>query len=276
MLVLGRRLRTRRLGFVADYCLFCREIARCEFQAVSEVSHVYFISLSAGRLLAHQTRCSRCGTIAGTVPELFEHVARRDADLQSLIAQTQPDVAERNELEYALDRGETLDTATRRYLLLRRFLAIAPQLEQRCGSTHIDYARGGLMAAMAAGVVILFILEVALRPQGSEEWFLPWGLIGYAYLGLGVTLLGLLATDVGRFVRKQILPRLARALTPLVPRGDELREALDRTKAFGYQIGHKIPLKKLTAAMTEYAESSPTQRPPAPPMPPPVPANSSS
>ena len=110
-------------------------------------------------------------------------------------------------------------------------------------STHIDKEVGlSLIAAIG-----LFVVGPALTHKAFPD---SADLAVLVFLGLGVLLVGWQAVMSGRrFMRRQVIPVLAKALQPLRPSSEELSTVLAELKQLSHKIGKKLTLADLLSQL---------------------------
>ena len=91
MIIWGTRIKRRRLGRAADFCPICRELRAHRIRRIGLVTHVYYLSIGAGSLVAHEAECEACGATREVDGDQFEAISRRrGAGLDELITETYP------------------------------------------------------------------------------------------------------------------------------------------------------------------------------------------
>src|SRR5262245_19493669 len=220
LIIHGEKYAFRNAGRVAEFCYFCREVRACRLIRIGITSHVYFISFGEGRLAGHKLRCETCGgwwmVNASHYPTILQD---RHASLSELIAQTHPNVetccGPLLELERKIRRRQALDRDLRQSLLEERFVLLDADLAKGGDARSFDWwAASSLFAALALMVIGGLITDSAGRDPAQErlgETFFMLAFIAFALF------IGLLATNVRRYIRRRTLPLLSRALSPLDP-----------------------------------------------------------
>jgi len=231
LLHIRRRRVEKREGRVADFCPICREIQAFDFFRVSKVLQVAEISVDEGELLGHFIRCVRCSFQSWVRRERFASVAPRDnAPLESLIGTTFPAVralyAERLQWETLVRRSRPLDAKVRRTLLQEPFTLISPMVREHfSGKTPLDWPSGlGCLGTigLAAAALIIAIVYGKGGPV-ADRWMLIALIVGA--VGTTVTLYQFYRRPF-RYLRRRLLPMLAKALRPLKPSRDEVDHCL--------------------------------------------------
>ncbi len=63
LLIFGKRTKRRKKGYVALYCSCCRMPTAAHATCISEIAHIYYISVGNGKSLFYETKCSICGLL---------------------------------------------------------------------------------------------------------------------------------------------------------------------------------------------------------------------
>lgn len=245
-IVWGRKIKRRTAGFVADYCPVCRAKRIFALQEVRSAGHVYYISLSRGQLVGHERSCAECGTAFKAHPATYASVARAPALLDELERLTHPnlDAAIKDQVE--LDeriRRQRLTPAERQNLIKAPFVYLSPRVERRFAATHVD---AGVGFALAAAVALLFLAAPAgklLMPDSPEILFLV-SLVA----GIGLIVWQVIASG-SRFMTREIVPVLVRALQPLQPTREEIELVLRELKKIKHKIGRKLRVAELLESL---------------------------
>lgn len=249
-IIWGKKLVYRKLGFVADFCPICRSIAAFAVKRVGLAGHVYYISMSEGELAGFERTCQTCATCFGTDTAKYREIASTLASLPELQAQTFPDIAvvlhDRLELEERLAKAPLLlSSEDRRSLILDTFLLLSPKVEKRYASTTIDMGVG--LALLAAIVLMIAGPAVLLSMSPDADPGIP--LLVCVVLGLGLVVWQIVVAK-SRFMTREIVPLLVKALRPLKPAQGELQAATAELRAAGHKIGAKLKLPELAAKLT--------------------------
>lgn len=254
----GTKVTERRLGRRADYCPLCRAFRPFVVDQVETVGHLYYIPLGRRQVIGHVKRCEACGVdLAAELDEALGASRERGLELPDLIARTNPQIekqwADRLALEQRI-KARQLTSEERSQLLMEPFVLLNRGVEARTGEVHLDRWSGLGCLSIVAMVALFFATE-------PEQVGLPWSLAHRAALwGLGgAALLTLLAMSTGsrRFVRREILPRLARALRPLDPTRAEIEQTIGGLKSMNWAIARRIRTDDLMAALASEPLDSP-------------------
>jgi hypothetical protein len=241
-IVWGRKITRRTVGYVADFCGVCRVPRAFRMTRLGSAGHVYYISFGEGKLVGHQRTCTSCGAFSDADVNAYARVSKSSGPLETLKRETHPGLDEALEQRLALEvRVKTaphlLSEEERLGLIFSPINLLSPKVERHFATTHMD---GGVALAIAGGIGLCFVLPV-VGSAISSSYGPPGFLLGLV-AGFGLLIWQLIASGP-RFMRKEILPLLAKSLAPVKPSEAELERALREFKQAGHKIG-----KKLTAA----------------------------
>ena len=62
MIIWGRKITRRKLGFIADFCAICRTPKPFALERVGSAGHLYFVSFGKGKLVGFERTCTECAT----------------------------------------------------------------------------------------------------------------------------------------------------------------------------------------------------------------------
>lgn len=243
-IVWGKKRVEKRLGHAADFCPICREITPFQIVRVGVSSHVYFIPLGEGNVLGHIGECSRCKTKIPVNPTKYKaFFFAPGTDIEKLIAESYPnlrlDHAERFEIEKKIKEHHIFSPAEREVLLMEPFRYLDGRVAERYANTSFD-KESGLGCLLTVLLSFIFgCLFAGILPSGSvqEISFISGGLI--FCVGLVYTVVQLMIAP-GRFVKREIVPILAKALLPLNPKQNEVTQCVNQLKAARSRLGKKI------------------------------------
>ncbi|MBC3876035.1 hypothetical protein [Undibacterium flavidum] len=243
-IVWGKKHVYRKIGFVADFCPMCRSIKGFLLRRVGLAGHIYYISVGEGDLIGYERTCENCQTTFNADANKYASFCKKTTSLNDLQRQTYPalttDIAERLELEEKIRNTPNLFSRSERQdLIFLPFALLAPKVERQYANIQIDKETGFSML----GVIIFFMIIPGFVqnnfPQYAEESLL-------FFVALSVILLAWQFLTAGRrFMRKQIIPVLARALVPLRPTEAEIRLTLEDMKKQKQKIGVKLKINDL-------------------------------
>jgi hypothetical protein len=238
-IVWGRKITRRPLGFVADFCGICRAPRAFRMSRLGSAGHVYYISFGEGNLVGHERTCTSCGTFSEADVNAYTSISRSASSLESLKRETFPGLDAalegRRALEERIKTAPHLLSAEERIGLIRSPLnLLSPKVEKRFASTNLD---GGVVLAIAGAVALLVILP-AIGKSVSDNGAGPSILIALV-LGIAAVTWQFIAAGQ-RFMRKEVLPVLAKSLAPLKPSEAEIARALADFSKAGHKIGKKL------------------------------------
>jgi len=249
MLIWGKKKVEKKLGFVADFCPICKEIRPFMVFRVGMASHINYLSFNEGKLVGHVAECQVCKTKIPANSLKYKSLSKViHDDLELLIAQTYPnlrnDYADRLMLEEKIRNQEVLSAVERDGLLLEAFLYLSDRIEERYAKVTFDKI-SKIGCGTTVLLVILFSCITPIIVTADIAYDLTVVVTGLTALaGLIFTVLQLMLAP-GRFIRKEILPLLARTIAPLKPTLLEIETMLEKLKIRGFKIGSKISKEKL-------------------------------
>lgn len=261
----GRRLTTKKMGLVAEFCPVCRRITSFAIDRIGVASTIFLIHFGSGRQIGHLGTCQECGCSREMDILHYPVLEKRPAvTIEALAKTTSPAIAEtykeRLELEKQICMNpRKIAPGTRRELLLEPFKYLSADTEKHChallnADQHSNLAFlctllwPFVFFLSIAGINSLFKIDIARHPSYDKILGPALGLLLLA--GIILTLV-LMFLSSGRYINKVIMPSLIRALTPLRPSLEELQEALATFKNAGLIIGRKISARKLHAAIED-------------------------
>lgn len=249
-IVWGTYVRRKRLGRVADFCQICRGMTAFRLIRVKEIGHLYFIPLSFGKTIGHFRTCEECDVQYNADPAEYQSVQRsRGGDIVDLAEATHPQLgekyAERFELEDRITTGR-LTADERRALIAEPLLLLDPLVVKRCGDVNVD-TRTGLTMAFAIAVFVGLLVWASFSSGDMRHMLF---MSSWAAGGVGLILsIYSWAGDIRRYIRREIHPKLIRALRSLNPSQAELADVLDRLKASKVKSGKKLRANELYEAL---------------------------
>jgi hypothetical protein len=238
-IVWGKKAVYKKLGYVADFCFICRRAQPFLVRRIGMAGHVYYITAGEGELVGYDRSCQTCQTSYPADPANYQSMAKKPAPLSQLLAQTFPGFAtawaDRLALEEQVKSSPMLVPADQRKSLLREaFLALSPAVEKRFAATHMD-KEVGFAALGAIGLLITVpALTRAVAPARAEEAVLLTMAVGIALV------IWQIAVSGRRFMRRDVVPALVKALNPLRPKNEEIACILAELKTHGHKIGAKL------------------------------------
>src|SRR5947207_4419911 len=132
-IVWGQKGKSSALGFVADYCVVCRDIRAFVVHRLSVVAHVYWIPTGAPREVDRVATCTECRvSTAANYGADVRYVRDFDGDIGRLAAMTNPRAnmarAEQRHRE-AQAAGRSLPEDARLQTIAEPFQLLAPTVE---------------------------------------------------------------------------------------------------------------------------------------------------
>jgi len=258
MLIIHGQRRTERMeGFVADFCLICRRESAFKLVRIGQVSHLYGVSIGAGKLQGHTRRCLRCDIECWTDRKRYlataKQFSRADLDVSirmgQLIQQTIPalrsTMAERMDIEEQIRRGPlSLEPSLRRFLIKEPFQALEYAVSKRFESIHIDLPLLWTVLIGIAAVVAAGMLSFAWsQDQGIASIAI---VVAIAVAVIVITIQGQLVK--GRYLRARIYPLLSSALKLLTVSPPEVHAAIAELRLEGLALASRIKPAQLFAA----------------------------
>ncbi|MFG6456083.1 hypothetical protein [Roseateles sp. BYS96W] len=249
-IVWGKKVVRRRLGHVADFCPICRGTRAFQLVRVGLASHVYYLSFGDGELHGFERVCQDCGTTLRAEERTYASVSKAKASLKQLVATTFPSIEttlrERFELEHRiLTDLRSLSSSQRRDLIRVPFLLLSPKVEERFERIHLDLQSG---LGLLAGIVLFFYGMSVLPPLVQKAGYADAALVALGVASLAVIVWQYIAAG-RRFMRREVLPALARGLGPLKPTDAELRLALDELRRAKHRMANRVNLAELRAQL---------------------------
>lgn len=260
LIVWGKKKTVRRLGYVAEFCPVCREITPCRLVRIGLTGHLYYISFLKGKLVGHLAQCCVCGYEQAAEPGNYHSQARSPKlPLPQLIQETFPSIHGSRARELAREkhlRSGGLTTEEREDAILEGMKLFRDQVEKLPKATTITWPAGLAMVLTILAMVGAGQLEEKLR--WDEKY--PDLDMGNVYLGLlavGAVVTGtLMILGKTRYVRRKVVPVMARCLRPLHPTREELQYCLDLFLVAGIKVGTRVPVEPLLREIEKAPASS--------------------
>lgn len=243
IIIWGRKIRRRHHGRRANFCPICRDVRAFRVTEVRSYPHLYYVTVGFGRAEAYERSCESCRlSLEAENEDITESIRDRHAVLDDLIARTNPKVADRWGSRLAMERrlaARQLTAEEREALVLEPFVLLAPEVELRKATTHLDWV-SGLFLLLTVAATIGWIVYVN-SPSASwvhPDHSVPIGIGVFA--AFGVAALVAMFGDARRFARRVTLSKLVRALHPLGPTTEELERALAVCRARDLALGRLL------------------------------------
>jgi hypothetical protein len=254
--VWGKKQKVKDLGFVADYCIICRQIQPFFVQEIGMVSHVYWIPHGDVEVMGHIGICVVCEVSMGVDPQTYKGFSPDcDSGIERLIADTYPtireDLSERLELYERAKRYAAINSEeARRNVILEPLLLLAPLVQEKFGGNVV------LGPAAAVSCICTVFLPIALLIVGCVMQAYIWFILSGTSIVLGIVITWLLQKRHRRsFFRKSILPTLAHSLRELNPKIQEVENALESCAGHGLKIGTEFSGEEVLHAIQEAQQS---------------------
>ncbi|WP_170298967.1 hypothetical protein [Massilia eburnea] len=189
------------------------------------MGHVYYISSGEGKLVGHERTCTSCGAFSYADPKDYAGISKSSGPMETLKRETYPGLDEalapRMELEAKVKAAPHLLSEEERLgLVFSPINLISPTVEKHFATTHMD---AGVALAIGGGVALCFLGATIGNSIAPE--FGPQGVVAGLVIGAGLVIWQLIAAGP-RFMRKEILPLLAKSLAPVQPSEAEVNRVL--------------------------------------------------
>jgi len=242
LLVWGRRWYTSKLGYVAEFCEFCRRPQPFRLARRTLTGHFWYLPIGSQHAMDHRGRCTKCATDVQLEAARYASVAKRPASTRELLATTFPDfetlAAERMATEHLVrDNPAALTGDQRASLIIRPFVLLSPQVEERFALTRVDPISTAILAGTVLALPIAVELCKAFAPAQQDRAFGIWFLLFIAVF------VWQFAVAKRNWLRRQIVPRILRSLAPLKPSRDEIDDVLTQLRQHKHQLGAKLKVK---------------------------------
>jgi hypothetical protein len=253
--VWGKKPVYHRLGYVAHFCPICRGPKPFEIKRVGSAGHLYYLSVGSGELVGYERTCQECGTALQAEPTDHTAIAQRLAPLPELIRETFPQLEQVFAARLALEEQIRFDPAAlsaddRQALIRSPFLLMSAKVDQRFARTHIDMGLGlaiaGAVAMTIFGPGMVQLVAPANDSASLVLVFLALGLAGIVWQAVAAR---------PRFVRRVVLPALARALRPLKPTQHELESIVAELGQLKHKMARRIDVPELQSQLGSRARA---------------------
>jgi len=254
MLIFGAdKFPYRNIGYVADFCPMCRAPRAFQLRRVGGASQDYNIDSGEGALLGYERRCEDCEVTLDAKPTSYASIASERTSMPELTARTFPRLTETYRATMDLDRlarrsPGSLTAAERRALILTPLLILSARVEQRLAATQVDKEVGYTVLALIAALVLDTYLIGRVAPESIGR-----SMLAILVVGIGAVIWQISAAR-GRFIRREILPRLAESLRPLSPTDAELNVAFEELRGLRHKLGSRKSARALRAAIDRIGE----------------------
>jgi hypothetical protein len=249
---LGRTNDHRTLGRVADFCPFCRGFQPFRILQVESVRHFYYLPLG-GRFAVGQSKvCETCDLLSPASSEGYRAISQDpDADLETLIAETNPDLrrnfASRLLLEDRI-QARKLTPGERAGLLREPFEMAGEVLARRNVEGKLDMpSHLGCLGSVFLPVACLTLAPLVWKASGEtiEQATVVVGGCCVVFTFLAIV------TDARRHSRRAILPRLISSLRPLDPSAEEVEQILESMRQAKSPLAEVVTPRDVTNGLLE-------------------------
>jgi hypothetical protein len=240
MIIWGTKKSMQTLGYVAENCPRCQAIRCVRVVRAAMVSHIYYVGMGQGRLLAYFGVCEKCAGEFVVEPMDYPELSKtKKIGLEDLALRT----------NLLLGATPEMRKEHERFFAVRDpFLRFNLSLEDRYATgTPVDWrAALAFLGALGGGIGLGFWAQAI-----EVQWLAD--VVGY--LAGAVFIAGLVWTswlqrkEPGRFFRKHVLPELRLALHPLQPSRAELGECLRRLEKYRYRIAKIVRAEDISEGL---------------------------
>jgi hypothetical protein len=260
LIIIGTRLSRKKLGYVADFCVFCRDIRKVRLDRLQMYKHIYYINYRPVEGPWNMQKCMECGgENAVEVVNFTKTLKRPDADIEEFIRETNPSIRkfynERLLLEKEVELAPLkLSQEVRELLIKEPFEVLAPQVEQTYHSgINIDWKIMLIMLIGTIFTIIMFCVTSSYEKTASHSdlWIASWVIALLSFIAVIISM----GFESRRRIKKKYLGLLVRALNPLKPKEEELHKITDFYKITRAIIGKKWLFRELIKRL-ERAESN--------------------
>lgn len=246
----GKKIVRRKVGFVADFCPMCRDPRTFRLDEVRRVSHFYYISLGGGDLLGYERICAGCTIALQGEPGHYASTSKKAAGVDVLMQSTYPNLrdvyAERLRIEETVrySPGE-LPMDVREALIRQPFVLLSSVVEAKLRQTSFDVVSGSVVVGSLAAFFGALAVAPSIAPDYVPQVIMAVGLAGVA------AIIWAFATGGKRYVRRAILPRVAKTLRPLKPSDVEISAVLSDMRRARRKLALKLQSKDVLQALRE-------------------------
>lgn len=244
-------------GWVADYCLICREARRFRLKVRLNLLHLYFVPLIPYGTDGYLITCEVCGTQYQAERSRYgEPVGARNMELVELIERTNThlpeELSKRLEAEEQAASNDAGAMELRRKMLMEPFVFFQPEFTAKDSGIQLDWI-GGLtsVGCVAVGIGTAFLWFV--DAWKLQTWAVVAGIVAAALLGVTIWRA---ATETKRRIRRKYYPRLARSLAAIGVGRDELGSVLETMSTSKRILATHIDVDELYQYVLEYAEQA--------------------
>lgn len=246
VIIWGRKLVYRRLGYVSDFCSVCRALRSFELRRVSSARHVYYISFSSGEPLDIERACLECHSFFSANPDAYSAISAQRLPLEELRKSAAPKATEILEEQLATEQRirsspASLSIQERQALIEGAFAAVGRTVERRF---EAGYLSPGMRNVIVVALMVMALI-IAWPAFMSED------LAALLLIAMVALVGGQWILSGPRFMRRQILPALATCLYSFRPTESEVRSVL--TRLSGREIARRLNVRGLVRRMEKLA-----------------------
>lgn len=243
ILIWGTSPTKRKIGYVADKCVSCDELAKIEVHRIGQTGHIFWIPLGKGQFIQSYGICTSCNSkIALEISDYVQISKNRKAQANDLVKITNPRL---------LDKSGKMNEDFFRFSSIREpFLKFGQYLNLDANSeTKFDKTSGLAFLATFAIPIGLGQLLSFLTIAPDIEMYIVKGLIGAFCAGFIVSLF-LFFRYPYRVVKKKTLPKIAEELALLKPEQEEIENVLKKLGSYGHRVPKFFSAKAVMNALT--------------------------
>lgn len=248
----GRINDHRLLGRAADFCPFCRGFQPFRILQVESIRRFYAIPLGGRIAVGRSKVCETCGLLSPAPADRYQALSNDpEADLETLIAETNPDIrrnwASRLLLEERIATRK-LTSGERATLLREPFEMAGEVLDRRNVEGKLDLPSNlGCLGSFLLPVVCMVTLPLVWKASSDAIELVTIAVVGCC---LVFTFLAIV-TDARRHARRAVVPRLVESLRPLDPSAEEIDQILESLRQANSPLAEVVKARDLTNALLE-------------------------
>lgn len=233
----GTRVGRRERGRVAEYCPACRTARAMRVHDAFEYDHFCFLKVGRSRPMGTFATCETCGERLAVDPSVYAAFSQDDSlSIEELCDLTQPDLPRRvaEELELAAGAATGALSADEKLAwMVDALRTIEMEAQARSRQTHIDSRSAWCIGCVAFSVVLL-IAPALVMPIWVVGVLGPLAVL--LFVGGFVAGAFYLATDVRRYVRREVTARAVPGLASVRPTPAEVEALVGELKAQRWRV----------------------------------------
>ncbi|MDQ7826875.1 MAG: hypothetical protein RDV48_29015 [Candidatus Eremiobacteraeota bacterium] len=216
----------RRLGYVADFCPYCRGLRCFSFVEINLVTRFMLIP-TRKEFVREEIKCSACKIRLLSEKKRYTAIEKKPLPPVKLMEKTLPgfnnEFAHRLALEETLElEPHSLPCETRQFFIREIFNVLSPDLDFRCSTCCIDLP----VAIALTGIFALpFLTYLKLADLVSSE--VLDGATAISALACLGALVIVIRGEPRRYLRRVLLPKLVKGLRVIEPLREELVTCLE-------------------------------------------------